>query len=36
MEKYNRIKALIYLDAVKYNFEKMKKKYSDVFITRTI
>ena len=25
MEKYNRIKALISLDAVKYNFEQMKK-----------
>ena len=26
MEKYNRIKALISLDAVKYNFEQMKKQ----------
>ena len=25
MEKYSRIKALISLDAIRYNFDKMKK-----------
>ena len=34
MEKYSRIKALISLDAIRYNFEQMKKQAADFICGR--